>query len=68
MDDLIANDKAKLFTVKEVANIFRVSSMTIFRLVHSGELGSVRVGRGIRIPRQALERFIDENLKTGAVA
>lgn len=47
-----------LMTVAEVAEAMRVSKMTVYRLVHSGEMGSVRIGRSYRIPESALERYI----------
>jgi excisionase family DNA binding protein len=37
------------WTVAEVAAFARVSKMTIYRLVHAGDLESVRVGRSFRI-------------------
>ena len=40
----------KFLTVAEVAAVMRVSKMTVYRLVHSGELPSVRVGRSFRVP------------------
>jgi excisionase family DNA binding protein len=39
--------------VKEVAAMARVNPMTIYRLVDSGELAAVRVGKSIRIPEPA---------------
>lgn len=36
----------RFLTVAEVADIMRVSKMTVYRLVHSGELLAVRFGRG----------------------
>ena len=33
----------------EVAAMMRVSKMTVYRLVHSGELPAVRVGRSFRV-------------------
>jgi excisionase family DNA binding protein len=36
-------------TVAEVAAIMRLSKMTVYRLVHSGELAAVRVGRSFRV-------------------
>lgn len=39
----------KLLTVAEVAAAARVSPMTIYRMVHRGDLPTVRVGRGFRI-------------------
>jgi excisionase family DNA binding protein len=33
------------------------SKMTVYRMVHSGELAALRVGRSFRIPRNAVEAF-----------
>ena len=51
----------KFLTVAEVAAVMRVSKMTVYRLVHSGELASVRVGRSFRVP----ERAVHDYLKAG---
>ena len=51
----------RFLTVAEVASLMRVSKMTVYRLVHSGELASVRVGRSFRVP----ERAVHEYLKVG---
>nr|WP_231121616.1 helix-turn-helix domain-containing protein [Motilibacter peucedani] len=45
-------------TVAEVADIMRVSKMTVYRLVHSGELPAVRVGRSFRVPEQAVHDYV----------
>jgi excisionase family DNA binding protein len=45
-------------TVTEVATIMRVSKMTVYRLVGSGELEAIRVGRSFRIPEQAVNRYL----------
>lgn len=49
-----------LLTVSEVANAIRVSNMTVYRLIKSGELGAVRVGKGYRIRQADLARFLDD--------
>jgi excisionase family DNA binding protein len=36
----------------------RVSKMTVYRLVHSGELTSVRVGRSYRVPERAVHDYL----------
>ncbi len=41
--------EAKFLTVAEVATVMRVSKMTVYRLVHNGELPAVRVGRSFRV-------------------
>jgi excisionase family DNA binding protein len=48
----------RFLTVAEVAKIMRVSKMTVYRLIHSGELEAVRVGRSFRVPEQAVSRYL----------
>jgi len=48
----------RYLTVAEVALIMRVSKMTVYRLVHSGELEAIRIGRSFRIPDQALNSYL----------
>lgn len=45
-------------TVAEVATLMRVSKMTVYRLVHAGELTAVRVGRSFRVPEQAVHDYL----------
>lgn len=47
-------------TVAEVAAIMRVSKMTVYRLVHGGELSAVRVGRSFRVPEPAVREYLSE--------
>ena len=48
----------RFLTVAEVATLMRVSNMTVYRLVHSGELPAVRFGRSFRIPESAVAAAI----------
>jgi excisionase family DNA binding protein len=48
-----------LLTVAEVSTMLRVSKMTIYRMVHSGELDHVRVGRSFRIPANAVRGILE---------
>ncbi|MHB1738457.1 MAG: helix-turn-helix domain-containing protein [Actinomycetes bacterium] len=48
-------------TVAEVAAIMRVSKMTVYRLVHTGELPAVRVGRSYRVQEQAVHDYLRES-------
>ncbi len=51
--------QVKFLTVAEVAAIMRVSKMTVYRLVHSGELPAVRVGRSFRVPEKAVHSYLE---------
>lgn len=45
-------------TVAEVAAMMRVSKMTVYRLLHAGELAAVRVGRSFRVPERAVQDYL----------
>ena len=48
----------RFLTVAEVAEMMRVSNMTVYRMVESGKLPAVRFGRSYRIPESALAAAI----------
>ncbi len=48
----------RFLTVAEVAAMMRVSKMTVYRLVHSGELPAIRFGRSFRVPESAVSAVI----------
>ena len=50
--------EVKFLTVAEVATLMRVSKMTVYRLVHSGELPAVQIGRSFRVPEQAVHEYL----------
>ncbi|MEO5534175.1 MAG: helix-turn-helix domain-containing protein [Pseudolysinimonas sp.] len=56
----------RFLTVAEVAELMRVSSMTVYRLVRSGELPAVRFGHSYRIPETAVAAAVE--LPTGVQA
>jgi excisionase family DNA binding protein len=60
-----ANDRplgeVRFLTVAEVAAVMRVSKMTVYRLVHGGELPAVRVGRSFRVPEQAVHAYLRDS-------
>jgi excisionase family DNA binding protein len=53
-----------LLTVREVAEVMRVSTMTVYRLIKAGDLAAVRVGTHFRIRRRDLEAYLDARTVT----
>jgi excisionase family DNA binding protein len=51
-----------LLTVSEVAGVLRVSNMTVYRLIKSGELRAIRVGKSFRIQQRELTTFLSEGV------
>lgn len=54
-------DFPRFLTVAEAAVLLHVSKMTIYRLVHTGDLVAIQVGRSFRIPEQSLRDYIQES-------
>ena len=58
----MSNDRlgeVRFLTVAEVASIMRVSKMTVYRLVHSGDLPAVRVGRSFRVSEDSVHNYLE---------
>ena len=56
MGDTVA---IELLTVRETADILKVSPLTIRRYVANGRLAAVRIGKGVRIRREAVEGLLE---------
>jgi excisionase family DNA binding protein len=50
----------KFLTVAEVATIVRLSKMSVYRLIHSGQLEAVQFGRSFRVSEKALNTYLDD--------
>lgn len=51
----------KFYTVKEVADMLRVSQMTIVRELDRGNLKGVRVAKNWRISEENLKNYLERN-------
>ena len=51
---------SRLLTVAEVAAAMRVSNMTVYRLIKSGDLPAVRVGKNFRIEEADVRRYLTD--------
>ena len=51
---------APLLTVGEVANLMRVSNMTVYRLIKAGQLAAIRVGKNYRLRRTDVDRYLTD--------
>lgn len=52
----------RFMTVSEVAELMRVSKMTVYRLIHSGDMPAIRVGKSFRVPEAAVGALIASGL------
>lgn len=60
----------QLFTVDEVARVFRFTRAAIRRMIRAQELPAIRIGKEYRIPRQVVENILnpltEKNLEAAA--
>jgi excisionase family DNA binding protein len=52
--------------VRNVAEVLRVSSMSVYRLIEAGDLAAIRVGKFWRIQEGELERYLRDAERKGA--
>ncbi len=50
--------ETKVYTVEEVAVLLKVNPRTIYKMVDRDEIHSVRAGRQIRIPQDAIDAYL----------
>jgi excisionase family DNA binding protein len=50
----------RLLTVAEVADTMRVSNMTVYRLIKSGELPALRVGKNYRLRESDVDNYLSK--------
>lgn len=56
--------EVRFLTVAEVAAMMRVSKMTVYRLVHNGDLPAVRVGRSFRVVEDDVDEYLRKSFYT----
>jgi excisionase family DNA binding protein len=56
----------QLLTVQQVSDILQVSVWEVYRMAAENRIERVKIGRSVRIPQAALERFIAQNTEEAA--
>lgn len=60
----MSNPEAKvlplLYTTKEVAEMLRITSTTVYQLVKENKLESIKVGEQYRFSEEAIETFLNK--------
>jgi excisionase family DNA binding protein len=52
------NEKVQLLTVRQAADLLQLSAPFVYGLINRGQLPAVRLGRAVRVPKQALETMM----------
>lgn len=51
-------ERPRFMTVAEVAQLMRVSTMTVYRLIKAGDLPATRVGKSYRITEAHVDDYL----------
>ena len=46
-----------LYSTSEVARVFQISRVTVFRWVHEGNIKAYKIGKHLKIPSSEIERL-----------
>lgn len=60
----VESDKL-LLRVSEAQQLLSLSRSTVYAMVASGELPSVRIGRSVRVPVDALKQWVERQTNNG---
>lgn len=61
MASSISSSGPRFLTALEVAERMRVSKMTVYRLIRSGKLPAVRVGKSFRVREEDVDKYLDSS-------
>ncbi|MBD3329355.1 helix-turn-helix domain-containing protein [Candidatus Dojkabacteria bacterium] len=51
------------YTLEEVAEMLKVTYMTVYRWIKSGQLEAVKAGKQYRVSKKCLNEFIEKSAK-----
>jgi excisionase family DNA binding protein len=52
--------KYEFLSVEEVANILKVTKMTIYRYIKAGKITACKVGKDFRINKEEFDKFLNK--------
>ena len=53
----------KFISISDIAQHLEVSRMTVYRLIHAGEIPSIRVGRSLRVEMEQYRKWLSKQTK-----
>lgn len=56
--DIFFKEYPDVLTTRDLQTILEISNKTVFKLLHSGQIKSIKVGRNFRIPKIYLLQYL----------
>jgi excisionase family DNA binding protein len=61
----MSENSNEFYTVEQVAGLLQVHWQTILNYIKSGKIDALKLGKGYRIPKKSLDKFLSENQTKG---
>ena len=63
MNELVMNpqERVPLLKAAEVAKVLNISRSLVYRLIHTGEIPSIRINQAVRVHQDDLNSYIESN-------
>ena len=55
---MLKEEEPEFLTVEEIANAFRVSKMTVYRMLHDGIIPHTRIGKSMRVKKTDMAKYL----------
>ncbi len=59
----LSSELERLHTIRDVAELLGYEKSSVYNLINEGRLHAVKIGRGNRIPRSAIDEFLRKNVR-----
>lgn len=57
---MINEDNCKVYTVKDIQEMLKISRTAAYKLINSNQFPVVRIGRSVRVPKEGFNQWTQE--------
>ena len=50
-----------ILTVEELCEVLRIGKNTAYKLLKSGEIKSIKIGKVYKIPKKSVKKYLEQN-------
>ena len=58
---IMLNKYNDILTVEELCDVLRTGKNTAYKLLKSGEIKSIKIGKVYKIPKKSVKKYLEQN-------
>ena len=58
---IMLNKYNDILTVEELCEVLRIGKNTAYKLLKSGEIKSIKIGKVYKIPKKSVKKYLEQN-------